>query len=186
MAPAQPALWPCAPGWAVNLSISISGLDAIAQGLREAPAFTDQVLQATMHEATLRMENEWKETLFEHTASGKTRESISSDVASTPVGVLGVVGSSQPSAVFIELGTRPHWIGEKGREALGEWAVTRLGVSKKEAPRVAYAIATKIAREGTPAQYPMAKSAAAVEGEILAMFERAVGRIAEHLAGGKA
>jgi hypothetical protein len=159
-------------------------LQAFRRGLREAPEYTERVLQEAMTEATLRMENEWKENLHEHSASGSTSGSITSDVASTPAGVLGVVGSDQASALFLELGTRPHWVGEKGLEALGNWAVKRLGVSKDEAPDVAYAIATKIAREGTPARHLMAKSASAAEGEIVAMFERAAAQVAEYLVGG--
>ena len=180
MAPAQPALWPDAPGWDVNLSISISGLDAIAQGLREAPAFTDQVLQATMHEATLLVQREWQENMPR--ASGLKARSITSDVASTPAGVLGVVGSSQLSAVFMELVTRAHM---PPIEAIEPWVKAVLGISDpKEAKSVAFLVARKIAREGTPARHPMAQAVAATQGQVLAMFERAVGRIAEHLAGG--
>lgn len=168
----------------MELSISLGDLRAYGQGLRDAPAYTDQVLLATMAEATKRLQNEWAENLHEHSATGITRGSIQADFFSTPAGVLGVVGSSQPSALFVELGTRPHWIGEKGREALGAWAVSRLGVTKKEAPRVAFAIAHKIAHEGTPAHHPMARATAATKGEILAMFEQGAAKVAAHLAGG--
>lgn len=168
----------------MNLSISMGDLHTFRRGLREAPEYTERVLQEAMTEATLRMENEWKENLHEHSASGTTSGSITSDVASTPAGVLGVVGSILPSALFLELGTRPHWVGKKGREALGAWAVERLGVSKDEAPSVAYAIATKIAREGTPARHPMARAAQSVESQVLAMVERAAAQVAEYLVGG--
>ena len=170
----------------MNLSISMGGLQSFANGLREAPAYTDQVLQEAMTEATKLVQREWQENLFEHIATGITRGSITRDVASTPAGILGVVSSSQPSALFIELGTRPHWVGKTGREALGAWAIKRLGVSKKEAPRVAYAIARKIAREGTPAQHPMARAVQSTEGQVIAMFERAAAKLAAHLVGGDA
>ena len=163
----------------MEISISVNGLQALAAGLRQAPAYTDQVLRAAMTEATLLAQREWQDNLPR--VSGLTAKSITSDVASTPAGVLGVVGSSQPSARWIELGTKPHPVSEKGREALAEWAVKKLGVSKKEAPGVAFLIARKIASEGTPAQHPMGRAVAATEGQIVAMFERAANQIAEHL-----
>lgn len=166
--------------------MSLGDLRAYGQGLRDAPAYTDQVLRVAMTEATRRLQNEWQENLHEHSASGITRRSIQVDVASTPAGVLGVVGSIQPSALFVELGTRPHRIGREGREALGAWAVARLGVTKEEAARVAFAIAHKIAHEGTPARHPMARAASATEGEILAIFERGAAKVAAYLAGGSA
>ena len=168
----------------MNLSISMGGLQSFAQGLRDSPEYTDRVLQEAMTEATLLVQREWQENLPR--VSGLTARSITSDVASTPAGVLGVVSSSQPNALFLELGTRPHWVGKTGREALGAWAIKRLGVSKKEAPRVAYAIARKIAREGTPAQHPMARAVQSTEGQVIAMFERAAAKVAAHLVGSAA
>ena len=84
----------------MRLSISIAGLDGLARGLREAPGYTDQVLQAAMYEATLLAKREWQENM-PRGVTGLTAGSIHSDVSSTPAGVLGVVGSSQPSAVWV-------------------------------------------------------------------------------------
>ena len=89
----------------MELSISLGDLRAYGQGLRDAPAYTDQVLRAAMTEATMLMQREWQERL-PRGASDLTAASITSDVASTPAGVLGVVGSSQPSALFVELGDK--------------------------------------------------------------------------------
>lgn len=166
----------------MNLSISIAGLDAFARGLREAPAFVDQVLRETMTEATLLLQREWQERLPR--ASGLTAQSITSDVASTPAGVLGLVASSQPSAVFVELGTKPHM---PPVAAMVPWVKAVLGITEpKEVKRVAFLVARKIAREGTPAQRPMGRAVEVNQGQVLALFERAATRIANHLAGGAA
>jgi hypothetical protein len=161
------------------MSISLGGLDAFARGLREAPARTDEVLQAAMTEATLLLQREWQENLPR--VSGLTANSITSDVASTPMGVLGIVGSSQPSALFVELGTRPHM---PPVAAIEPWVRAVLGITDpKEVKSAAFLVARKIAREGTPAQYPMRRAAQATEGQIIAIFERAAARLAEHLVG---
>lgn len=167
----------------MNLTISISGLDVIARGLRTAPEFTRQVLTATMTEATLLAQREWQENM-PRGASGITAQSITSDVASTPAGVLGIVGSSQASALFVELGTRPHM---PPVAAMVPWVKAVLGIADpKEIKRVAFLVARKIARRGTPAQRPMSRAVEATQGQIVALFEAAAARIANHLAGGAA
>ncbi len=167
----------------MNLTISISGLDVIARGMRTAPEFTRQVLTATMTEATLLAQREWQENM-PRGASGITAQSITSDVASTPAGVLGIVGSSQASALFVELGTRPHM---PPVAAMVPWVKAVLGIADpKEIKRVAFLVARKIARRGTPAQRPMGRAVETTQGQIVAMFEAAAARIANHLAGGAA
>ena len=166
----------------MNLSISLGGLQSFANGLREAPAYTDQVLQEAMTEATLLVQREWQENMPR--VSGLTARSISSDVASTPAGVLGIVSSSQPNALFLELGTRPHM---PPVAAIEPWVKAVLGIREpKEVKRVAFLVARKIAREGTPAQHPMARAVQSTEGQVIAMFERAAAKVAAHLVGGDA
>lgn len=57
-----------------------------------------------------------------------------------------------PQSVWIEFGTDPHPVSEKGREKIAEWAVRKLKLSKKEAERAAWLIARKIKRKGMTAQ----------------------------------
>ncbi len=167
----------------MRLSISIAGLDGLARGLREAPGYTDQVLQAAMLEATLLAQREWQENM-PRGATGLTAGSIHSDVSSTPAGVLGVVGSSQPSALWVELGTKAHM---PPSEALQPWVKAVLGIhDPKEVRNVAFLVARKIARHGTPAQRPMARAVEATEGQIIAIFERAAAQVAAHIAEGSA
>ena len=166
----------------MNLSISIGDLAAIAKGFREAPEFTLRVLTEAMTESTLLVQREWQENLPR--VSGLTAASITPDVFSTPAGVLGVVGSSQPNALFLEIGTKPHM---PPVEPLIPWVKAVLGISDpKEAKSVAFLIARKIARKGTPAQRPMGRAVEATEGQVVARFERAAAQIAAHLVGGAA
>ncbi len=69
-------------------------------------------------------------------------------------------------------------------EALIPWVKTVLGISEpKEARSVAFLVARKIAREGTPAQRPLERAVDATRAQIVAMFERASERIVNHLGG---
>lgn len=163
-----------------TLTISTSGLAAIQRGLAEAPDATWRELLSTMTQATMLVEREVKEGI-PRGATGLTAASVSSDAFSTAAGVLGVVGSSQAPASFVELGTRPHM---PPVAALVPWVRAVLGVDAKRAPGVAFLIARKIARKGTKAQRPFALALARTDGQVLRMFEDAAGRIAANLAGG--
>lgn len=166
----------------MNLEISLGDLTAIERGLREAPAYSQQVLEATMHQATLLVQREWQENMPR--VSGLTARSITSDVASTPAGVLGIVGSSQPSALFIELGTAPHM---PPIAAMEPWVKAVLGIREpKEVKRVAFLVARKIAREGTEPQRLMERAALSTRSQVIAMFEAAAGQILQFITGGKA
>lgn len=161
------------------LTLSISGLDAIRRGLEQAPQATALELRRTMQEAVLLVEREVRENVPR--VSGLTAGSITSDVASLPAGVLGVVGSSQPSALFLELGTRPHM---PPVEALQPWVRAVLGISDpKENRSVAFLVARKIARDGTKAQRPFERASQSTHAQVVQMFEAAAGRIAQRLAG---
>lgn len=166
----------------MNLNISVGDLNTYARGLRDVPEYAQQVLVATMHEATLLLQREAQENMPK--VSGITARSLTSDVASTPAGVLGIVGSSQPSAVFIELGTKPH---TPPVEAMEPWVRAVLGIrDPKEVKRVAFLVARKIARQGTEPQRPLERATLATEGQIVAMFENAAAKIAAALAGAPA
>ena len=56
------------------------------------------------------------------------------------------VGYSAPYSGDVEYGTEPHYINP---EVLEGWAHRKLGVSKKEAKRVAYFVSKSIAKNGT-------------------------------------
>ena len=166
----------------MNFSISIGDLDTYARGLREAPAQTQKILESAMTQATLRLLHDVTENTPKVT--GITASSFASDVFSTPAGVLGVVSSSQPSAVYIELGTRPHM---PPAEAMEPWVRAVLGIrDPKEVKQVAFMVARKIAKHGTEPQRPLERATISAKSEIIAMFKNAADQIAVVLAGGSA
>lgn len=164
-----------------NLHLSMAGLDALERGYAQAPEVTRRELLAAMTQGTLLVEREVKDGMPRVT--GLTAASVASDAFSTPVGVIGTVGSSQPSATFLELGTKPHM---PPVEALVPWVKAVLGVEPKRARSVAFLVARKIARKGTKPRRVFDNAAAATEGQVLRMFEDAAGRVSAYLAGGAA
>lgn len=160
-----------------GLQISIPALDAITRGYREAPDLTQREMLVAMTEANGLLLKGVVDAM--PTATGLTRNSIGSDAWSTPTGVLGVVGSAQPSALYVELGTKPHFMKV---DPLIPWVKAKFGLGEKETRRIAEAVKWKIARKGTPAQKPFERTAQANAGQVVAMFENAAARIAAHLA----
>ena len=53
-----------------------------------------------------------------------------------------------PYAGVVERGARPHKVSRAGRESLEDWARRKLGVSRKEAKAISFAIAKKLEKEG--------------------------------------
>jgi hypothetical protein len=147
--------------------------------MQQAPQLVERELLAAMTEATLLVQREVQENI-RHGATGLTRASVTSDAFSTPAGVLGVVGSSQPAALFLELGTRPHML---PAGALVPWVRAVLGLGEKQAKSAAFAISMKIKRHGTKAQEPFERALQATQQQVLAMFDAAAGRIAAQIGG---
>jgi hypothetical protein len=162
--------------------LSARALDVLQRGFDQAPALTNQVLMGAMTEATMLLEREVKEAI-PRGATGLTAGSITSDIFSTPAGVLGVVGSSQPALLFVELGTKPHM---PPVAALVPWVRSVLGLAEKEAKGVAFLIARKIARHGTKAQRPLARTLEANGAQVVRIFEDAADRLAGQIGGATA
>lgn len=163
----------------MSLHLTFAGMDALQRGFAQAPDMTKRELLAAATEATLLVEREVKERIPKG-ATGLTAASVASDAWITPTGVLGVVNSSQPTALFLEDGTKPHM---PPVEALVPWVRAVLGVEPSRARSVAFLVARKIARKGTPAKKPFEKAAIATESQVLRMFEDAAGRVAAQLGG---
>jgi hypothetical protein len=163
----------------VSIQITAVALAQLQASLQAAPQRTVAVMLAAMTEATLLLQREVQDTM--PAVSGITRNSIGQDAFSTPVGALGVVGSNQPSAVFVELGTRPHM---PPVEPLVNWVQQRLGVSAQDAQRVAWLVARKIARVGTPKQLVFKKAIDKNAGQVRGIFEAAAQRLAQMMVGG--
>ncbi len=158
------------------LSLSMPALDQIRAAFKQAPGVTINALLAAMTDATVLLQRESMELM--PTASGLTRASIAADSFTTPMGVLGIVGSNQPSAAFVELGTRPHM---PPIAPIQRWVQDRLGLSGAEGRRVAWLVARKIARKGTPAQRVFERTLAANQAQVISIFENVAARLANHL-----
>lgn len=157
------------------------GMDAWTRGLQQAPETAQREMLVAMTEATMLLESDVKGR-YPH-STGLTRASVSSDAFSTPAGVLGVVGSANPVAAFVELGTKPHWA---PLWPLAEWVERVLGITGSEQLGVAKAIQRKIARQGTKPNPLFADALDRHQAAIGRMFEDAAGRIAAQLVDGGA
>lgn len=164
----------------MNLQISAPSLAIIDRGLAEAPGIVQRELLAMMTVVTQGLQGEVQDAM-PRGATGLTAQSIGSDAFSVPAGVLGIVGSSQPAALFVELGTRAHM---PPVDALVPWVREVLGVQGVRARSVAFLVARKIARKGTPAQWPFKRTLERMRPTIVREFEVAAGRIARQLGGG--
>ena len=165
-----------------RLALSAHSLAALTRGFKEAPVVAERELTAAATEATMLLEREVKEAW--PTGIFHSRQQISSDVFSTPTGVLGVVGTPSAYAPVIEHGRKPgKGVSREGREALAMWAIGILGVAPKDAPGVAFLISRKIKAKGIAAKHPFQNVYQKHEPYVLRMFEDACGRVAAHLAG---
>ena len=159
------------------IHVSIEGLAVLQRGMEQAPEMTRNALLYAMTEATMLTERETRELMPR--VSGLTAASIESDAFATPVGVVGTVGSPLPSALFIELGTRPHM---PPVDARIPWVRAALGVEPTREREVAWLVARKIAKHGTKAQKPFERAAQAVSGQVARIFETACSLVAEQIA----
>ena len=165
-----------------RLPLSALSLAALTRGFQEAPKMVERELTAAATGATMLLEREVKDTW--PTGVFNSRQQISSDVFSTPAGVLGVVGTPSAYAPVIEHGRKPgKGVSKEGREALAMWAIGILGVGPKDAPGVAFLISRKIKSKGIAAKHPFQNALQKHESHVLRMFEDACGRVAAHLAG---
>lgn len=105
---------------------------------------------------------------------GTLRAGFQSDVTGDAVEVRGRVFNPLGYALPVEEGARPHFppIGP-----LELWARRKLGVPDGEARSVAFLIARKIAKHGTPAVRMVARGTAQVTPAIHGRFAEATARI---------
>lgn len=163
----------------MNVSIDLQGWAELEAAWQKAPEIVREELTSAMDEATSLLEGEAKD-LTPVGAMGLLRQSILAQEPRVLADqVIGVVGTALDYAVPVELGTKPHF---PPVEALEDWVRRRLGVAEKDARRVAFLVARKIAAHGTPA-FGMLHRAFAKAGVSIGMiFARARDRIASRLA----
>jgi hypothetical protein len=164
-----------------GIQISYPALDAIQRGFEQAPELTERELLATMTKVTMILEGQVKDAMPKRT--GLTAGSVTSDAFSVPGGVLGVVGSASPVALFIEEGTKPHEIRAINAKALS----FPFGVGPLRPGGSFGSIFVKsVHHPGTKAQHIFANTLAGHEGDVIREFEDAAWRIADAMTGGAA
>lgn len=157
---------------AADLSLKLQGVEALQQALAQAPAVVQQELGVFMHGVVQHMRSE----VIDNTpaAFGTLRASISGEVQSMASGMLGIVGTPQPYAVPVELGTKPHM---PPVQPLQDWVRQKLGLSGKEGRSVAFAIARKISKKGTKGHFMFRDAFEANAAEVQRQFDQTVSRI---------
>ena len=155
-----------------DLSIQIQGVEQLRAALAQAPAVVQQELGVFMHGQINHMVTE----VVDNTPSafGVLRGSITGKVQTMASGMLGVVGTPQPYAVPVELGTKPHFPPVLDIE---DWVRVRLGLTGKEGRSVAYAIARKISKVGTKGHFMFRDAFNDNVAEVQRQFDLTVSRI---------
>ena len=96
----------------------------------------------------------------------------------TPGDIIGLVVSSAPHTLPIELGTKPHFV---PIEPLQDWVEYKFGLEGDEAKRVAYLISFKIMHHGTKGKFMFRDGFNENEAQVQQIIEAALPRIVEGL-----
>lgn len=165
----------------MEMHVDIGTLAAVGDAWKRAPEMVIEELTAATFEAEMLLERETKE-LTPVGVNAALRDNIHSQVPEVMGDtVIGVMGSSLSYAEPVELGTQPHAVSEAGVLAIEDWVRHKLGISGKEAERVAYAVAWKIRMRGTPAVGMFHRALAWNKQQLDQIYEAAVCRIVQRL-----
>lgn len=168
----------------MDIQIDAREIMNLADAWKLAPEMVIEELTAATYEAEMLLERETKE-LTPVGAQGFLRQSIES-LEPQVLGdtVIGVVGSPLSYAESVELGTKPHPVSAAGVLAIEDWVRHKLGITDKDAERVANAVAWKIRMRGTPAVGMFHLGLSYNKAQVGAIFQAAGGRIGQRLAAG--
>lgn len=161
-----------APVFTINIAV----VDA---ALARAPGILIEELTPAMVESQLLLEREVRERT-PTSGAGTLRDSIGAlPLAISETAISGSIGTSLSYALPVELGARPH---RPPVEPLADWVRRKLGKKGKEARSIAFAIASKIEKEGTPARNMFAEGLAATQAQISELLEAAADRATQRIA----
>jgi hypothetical protein len=163
-----------------RIDIELDPADALAAAFERAPALTRRHMTAAILEASFLIQREVQERT--PTAHGLLRAGISArEPEVLDDRVIGAVGTSLSYAVPVELGTRPHM---PPVAPIRDWVETKLGLSGPQAQGVAWAVARKIAREGTEGAFMFRDGFDAAEPQVRRILAAAVQSILDDLEAG--
>ena len=141
--------------------------------LAAAPDVVIEEMVPAVIESQLLIEREVRERT-PTSGAATLRDSIGAlPVSISETEVSGVVGTSLAYALPVELGARPH---RPPVEPLVDWVRRKLGKGGKEGRAIAFAIAGKIAREGTPAAHMFSEGLAATQKQVHEILAAAAAR----------
>lgn len=167
----------------IPVRIDIRGAAELARAWAEAPDLVAEELTRATWEAELLLQRE----IQDRTPTGATgllRESISTrEPRRLDRAIIGEVGTSIAHAVPVELGTRPHF---PPIAPLQDWAEAKLGLDADAARGAAFAIARTIARRGTKGAFMFQHGFARARAQVVQMYDQALLRIRNRLAGARA
>ena len=175
----------------MQYQIDTGNLEALRAAFARAPELVVREMTAAVTEADNLLLREVKDKM-PIGGQGFLRQSVFNEERVSETGVLGMVATPLRYAEPVELGTKPpfpplqplvDWVlhspvGQSTFRGAGGKALT-----EKTARGVAFLIARKISRSGTKAQRPFGIARQENEAQVLGMFEAALGRIANQLAG---
>ncbi len=161
------------------IAIDIVGLDEMRAAWAQAPEIARAELTAAMIEADRLLKGEVQDAT-PSSGHGTLRDSIFAVEQVSDTQIIGIVGTAQPYAIPVELGSKPHF---PPVESLIDWVRVKLGVPEKEARSVAFLVARKIARTGTEGAFMFTNTFRRLEPAVQAIFARARDRIVARLAG---
>lgn len=169
----------------MKIGLDASDFAQLADYWRRAPDITRTVLMRGMTVIDLDLQVALKRDLPKGVGGNAGLQgSVTTEEHALADNVIGMVYSALPQAEFIETGTKPHPVNAEGIQALADWVQAKFNERDEDAAMsIAHAIAWKIRRKGTPAKPVWQRTWDAKQPRIRAVFDGAMRRIAQELAG---
>ncbi len=162
----------------IRVEFDASEVAAVAEAWKRAPDIIADELVVGVLEASLYVERQVKERT--PTTTNLLRSSIGArEPRRAGDEIIGAVGTSIGYAIPVELGTKPHF---PPIQALSDWARLKFGLPPEEAERVGFAVARKIAREGTKGAFMFERGIEASETVVARIIRAATQRAIDKLA----
>lgn len=165
----------------MELRLDIPNARAVQRAFAQAPdLLQDTVLRAAWSASLLLQREVMENTPSGVGAGGGLKGSIFADQPSISTeGISIAVGTAMAYAVPVEFGSRPH---RPPVEPLQDWVEAKLGLKGDAARRAAWAIAGKIAREGTEGAFMFTLALEMQAPQIERLFAQGVERLVEAMA----
>ncbi len=167
-----------------HIEIDAHEFAELADYWRRSPDITRTVLMRAMTAADLSLQAKLMTDLPQGAAGSGggagLAASIKTEERALADNVLGLVYTDKPYAVYVELGTKPHY---PPIQPLIDWVEQKLGLHEEDGGRgVAYAIQHTIGKRGTKPQPVWSATWQAQRPKIEDLFRAAIRRIGTELA----